>query len=110
MTRVPEATIRDQLERVFAAWGMSPEHAATTAEAMVETDLRGIDSHGIAMMQSYDTEFRKGRLNMRPVLRTVRDAPATALIDADASMGHVPSVMAMTLAADKALATGVAVV
>ena len=89
---------------------MSAEHAATTAEAMVETDLRGIDSHGIAMMPSYDAEFRKGRLNMRPVLRTVRDAPATALIDADASMGHVPSVVAMNLAVDKALVSGVAIV
>jgi LDH2 family malate/lactate/ureidoglycolate dehydrogenase len=110
MTRVAAGTIRDQLVSVFGAWGMSDEHAATTADAMVETDLRGVDSHGISMLPSYDTEFRKGRLNMRPVFRTVRDNPATALIDADASMGHAVSVHAMNLAVDKCLVTGVAVV
>jgi LDH2 family malate/lactate/ureidoglycolate dehydrogenase len=102
--------IREQLELVFRAWGMSAAHATTTAEAMVETDLRGIDSHGIAMLPSYDEQFRAGRLNMRPDIRVVRDAPATAVIDADASMGHVPSVLAMTTAVDKCLASGVAVV
>jgi LDH2 family malate/lactate/ureidoglycolate dehydrogenase len=102
--------IREQLMLVFGAWGMSQAHAATTAEAMVETDLRGIDSHGIAMLPSYDEQFRAGRLNMRPDIRVVRDTPVTAVIDADASMGHVPSVQAMTSAVDKCLASGIALV
>lgn len=110
MTLVPADAIRRQLLLVFGSWGMSDEHAATTADAMIETDLRGIDSHGISMLPSYDTEFRSGRLNMRPVFRTVRDGPAIAVIDADASMGHAPSVEAMNLAVDKALVTGVAIV
>ncbi len=110
MHLVPAELIRDQLVAVFSAWGMSDDHARTTTEAMVETDLRGVDSHGIAMLMSYDAEFQRGRLNMRPDIRIVRDSESTALIDADASMGHVPSVMAMNLAVDKARATGVGVV
>jgi LDH2 family malate/lactate/ureidoglycolate dehydrogenase len=102
--------VREQLVLVFRAWGMAADHAATTAEAMVETDLRGIDSHGIAMLPSYDQQFRAGRLNMRPAIRVVRDTATTAVIDADAAMGHVPSVLAMTSAVDKCLASGVAVV
>jgi LDH2 family malate/lactate/ureidoglycolate dehydrogenase len=47
---------------------------------------------------------------MRPVFKTVREAAATALIDADASLGHPVSVHAMNLAVDKCRATGVAVV
>jgi LDH2 family malate/lactate/ureidoglycolate dehydrogenase len=77
---------------------------------MVETDLRGVDSHGISMLPTYDQEFRQGRLNMRPVFKTVRDAPAMALVDADASLGHPVSTYAMNLAVDKCLVTGVAVV
>jgi LDH2 family malate/lactate/ureidoglycolate dehydrogenase len=110
VTLVPASAIREQLVLVLRAWGMSEAHAATTAEAMVETDLRGIDSHGIAMLPSYDVEFRKGRLNMQPDIKIVRDGGATAVIDADASMGHVPSVMAMELAVDKCLEHGVAIV
>ena len=67
--RFPAEQIREQLASVFRAWGMSDAHAATTAEMMVETDLRGVDSHGISMLPTYDQEFRAGRLNMRPVVQ-----------------------------------------
>jgi len=108
--RVPAKEIQSQLVSVFRAWGMSEEHAQTTADVMVETDLRGVDSHGISMLPTYDREFRSGRLNMRPVFKTLRDGPAMALIDADASLGHPVSVHAMNLAVDKCRASGVAVV
>jgi len=89
---------------------MSDEHAATTADLMVETDLRGVDSHGISMLPTYHREFTNGRLNMRPVFKTERDGPAMALIDADASLGHPVSAYAMNLAVEKCRASGVAVV
>jgi LDH2 family malate/lactate/ureidoglycolate dehydrogenase len=89
---------------------MSEAHARTTADMMLETDLRGVDSHGISMLPTYDKEFRAGRLNMRPVFKTLRDGPAMALIDADASLGHPVAVDAMNLAVDKCRAMGVAVV
>src|SRR6185295_11458137 len=107
---VPATQIQQQLESVFTAWGMSAAHAATTALMMVETDLRGVDSHGISMLPTYDKEFRAGRLNMRPQWKTVREGPAMALIDADASLGHPISAHAMNLAVDKCRAMGVAVV
>jgi LDH2 family malate/lactate/ureidoglycolate dehydrogenase len=108
--RVAAEKIREQLEAVLMAWGMSVEHAAVTAEMMVETDLRGVDSHGISMLPTYDKEFRAGRLNMRPQWKTVRDRPSMARIDADRSLGHPVSAHAMNLAVDKCLATGVGVV
>jgi len=108
--RVPAQQIRQQLLSVLRAWGMSDTHAETTAEMMLETDLRGVDSHGISMLPTYDREFRSGRLNMRPSFKTVREGPAMALIDADASLGHPVSVYAMNLAVDKCRESGVAVV
>src|SRR5215470_13708089 len=108
--RIPAKQIEGQLQDVFRAWGMSDEHAATTAAVMVETDLRGVDSHGISMLPTYDKEFHAGRLNMRPAFATLRDGPAMALIDADASLGHPVSVYAMNMAVDKCRASGVAVV
>lgn len=108
--RVLAARIHQQLVSVFRAWGMSDAHAETTAEMMLETDLRGVDSHGISMLPTYDREFRSGRLNMRPLFKIVREGSAFALIDADASLGHPVSVYAMNLAVDKCRETGVAAV
>jgi LDH2 family malate/lactate/ureidoglycolate dehydrogenase len=47
---------------------------------------------------------------MRPTFKSLREGPAFALIDADASLGHPVSVQAMTLAVDKCRDSGVAVV
>jgi LDH2 family malate/lactate/ureidoglycolate dehydrogenase len=44
------------------------------------------------------------------VFKSVRESPATALIDADASLGHPVSVHAMNRAVDKCLVSGVGVV
>ena len=108
--RVPAERIRQQLLAVLRAWDMSDAHADTTAEMMLETDLRGVDSHGISMLPTYDKEFRAGRLNMHPVFKTLREGPAMALLDADASLGHPVAAHAMLLAVDKCKDLGVAVV
>ena len=109
-TSVRADALHRQLVSVLHAWGMTAAHAETTAEIMVETDLRGVDSHGISMLPTYDREYRAGRLNMKPAFRTVREGPAFALLDADASLGHPVSVHAMNLAVDKCLVAGVAAV
>jgi LDH2 family malate/lactate/ureidoglycolate dehydrogenase len=108
--RVAAGKIEGQLVAVLTSWGMSAEHAAVTAQMMVETDLRGVDSHGISMLPTYDKEFRAGRLNMRPQWKVVRDRPSMARIDADRSLGHPVSAHAMNLAVGKCRATGVGVV
>ena len=46
----PAEALRAQVEAVLAAWGFAAEPAAASAEVMVEADLNGIDSHGIAML------------------------------------------------------------
>ena len=108
--RVAAPLIREQLVSVLRAWGMGEAHAATTADMMLETDLRGVDSHGISMLPTYDRELRAGRLNMRPQFKTLREGPSMALIDADASLGHPVAVHAMNLAVDKCRESAVAVV
>lgn len=108
--RIPAETVRRQLEAVFRKWGMAADHIATTVDAMVATDLSGVDSHGLGMLPSYHERRGRGIVNDRPDIRVVREKPAVALIDADRSLGHPPAAMAMRLAIEKARAVGVAVV
>lgn len=109
-TLVPAETIRAQIIAVLTAWGMDVEPVHTTAEVMVETDLSGVDSHGISMLMDYDASRRKGKLNLRARPRVLRENAVTALIDADAGLGHPAAVMGMRLAMAKAAAAGVGVV
>lgn len=110
MKRIPAETCRAQIVAVLSAWGMDPALIATTAEVMIETDLAGVDSHGISMLMDYDESRRKGKLNLAARPRVVRENPVTALVDADAGLGHPAAVFGMELAIRKASAAGVGVV
>ncbi|WP_198379165.1 Ldh family oxidoreductase [Roseomonas sp. KE2513] len=107
---VPAETVRAQITAVLTSWGMEPGLIRTTAEVMVETDLAGVDSHGVSMLMDYDASRQSGKLNLQARPRVVRENPVTALLDADAGLGHPASVMAMQLAMKKAKAAGVGVV
>jgi LDH2 family malate/lactate/ureidoglycolate dehydrogenase len=101
---------REQIASILTAWGMESGLVRTTAEAMVETDLAGVDSHGISMLMDYERSKMKGKLNLNARPRIVRENAVTALVDADAGLGHPAAVMGMELAIEKAFAMSVGVV
>jgi len=102
--------VRQQISSLLTAWGMEPHLVRTTAEVMVETDLAGVDSHGISMLMQYEDMRRRGQLNVRAKPRLLRENAVTALIDADAGLGHPAAVMGMDLAIRKAQAAGIGAV
>jgi LDH2 family malate/lactate/ureidoglycolate dehydrogenase len=102
--------VREQIASILACWGMDPELVRATAEVMVETDLAGVDSHGVSMLMDYESSKSKGKLNLKARPRIVKETPVTALIDAHAGLGHPAALMGMKLAIEKAKNMGVAVV
>jgi LDH2 family malate/lactate/ureidoglycolate dehydrogenase len=108
--KVPAEKVREQIVSIFTAWGMDAALVRTAAEVMVETDLAGVDSHGVSMLMDYDEARRKGKLNLKARPKVVRESPVTALIDADAGLGHPAAAMGMDLAVKKAKAMHVGVV
>jgi LDH2 family malate/lactate/ureidoglycolate dehydrogenase len=107
---VPAEKVREQIVSIFTSWGMDAELVRTAAEVMVETDLSGVDSHGVSMLMDYESSKQKGKLNLSARPKITRQTPVTALIDADAGLGHPASVMAMNLAIEKAKKMSVGVV
>ncbi len=107
---VPAERVREQIITILSAWGMAEPLVRTTAEVMVETDLSGVDSHGISMLMDYEGSRLKGKLNLHAQPRIVRENAVTALVDADAGLGHPAAVLGMELAMRKAQAMGVGVV
>lgn len=114
MTDVPvvvsHARLRDFIAAVLEALKMSPSNAALTAELMVRTDLRGVDSHGIGMLPKYVEWTRAGFIDPAAEPVIVRDDMATALLDGQKGLGHPVSVMAMDMALTKAATYGIGIV
>ena len=107
---VPADRARAQITAILTAWGMPAAHVETTAEVMLATDLSGVDSHGISMLMDYDNSRTLGKINIQAEPKIVRQTAVTALIDADAGLGHPAAVMGMQLAISKAKDAGLAAV
>ena len=107
MKRYEPESVRAQILVLLHKWGMTENDAAITAEVMLDTDLSGIDSHGISMLPMYDAMMLSGEINPRPTTRTVREGPGFALLDADNGLGHPVAVKAMKLAMEKARTSGI---
>lgn len=107
---VPADVVRRQIVGILTGWGMNEADVQTTATVMIETDLSGVDSHGVSMLMDYENSRRKGKLNVKAKPRIVRENAVTALIDADAGLGHPAAALGMRTAVEKAKALGVGVV
>lgn len=93
-------------KEVFRKIGCPEADAEQAAEVLLLSDLRGIDSHGVARLSGYVRLWEKQRINSRPDIRIVHETPTTATIDGDAGLGLVVAPYAMKVAMEKAALYG----
>lgn len=108
--RLPADRARAFCRDVFSQLGAPGDEAQTCANLIVETSLRGIDSHGIAILPLYARRVRSGQIRPGVKPEIVRQSEVTALMDGRQGLGHVTSVVAMDLAISKGLSAGVGAV
>ena len=98
-----EGFMRDAL----VAAGVPEADARIVGEVLIESDRRGIDSHGIGRLKPIYIDRIRDRI-LDPVTRieVVRDRKTTAVLDGHNGMGHVVARRAMELAIEKARAHG----
>lgn len=95
----------------FTAIGVPPEDAKICAAVLIESDKRGIDSHGVGRFKHvYIDRINEGIQNPVTQFEVVREGKTTAVVDGHDGMGHVISVKAMQMAIDKAKEYGMGMV
>jgi LDH2 family malate/lactate/ureidoglycolate dehydrogenase len=108
---VTEDALRRTVTQIFEKVGVSAEDAAEAADVLTMTDLRGVETHGVSnMLRAYVRDYKAGKLSPAPGMKTVREMPGTAVIDAERRLGIIVGGKAMRLAIDKAKKVGVGVV
>jgi L-2-hydroxycarboxylate dehydrogenase (NAD+) len=93
-------------KEVFHYMGCSPGHADLATEVLLNADLRGIDSHGIARLSGYLRLWDAKRINASPAIKVVYETPSTAVVDGDGGLGLVVAPWAMEIAIQKAKNAG----
>ena len=91
--------------------GVPEDDAKIVSDVLIESDKRGIDSHGIGRLKPiYIDRIDWGILNPETKIDVVKETSTTAVIDGNNGMGHVVSKKAMQMAIDKAKEHGLGMV
>jgi len=90
--------------------GLAASDARLVAETLVESNLRGVDSHGVVRLPHYAARLRNGTVNPRPKISVQRTGASTAVVEGDRGMGQLVAVRAMQEAVSLAKESGVGAV
>ncbi len=94
---------------VFKAYGVPEEDAAICADVLLESDRRGIESHGCNRFKPiYLDRIENGTLLPLTKIDIVRETPTTIVMDANNGMGMVASYRMMEKLIEKAKVYGMA--
>jgi len=96
--------------RLLEAVDVPAEEARIIAGSLVESNLRGHDSHGVLQLPRYLREVQEGQVIPRARLEVEREAAGTLLLDGCHSNGHVVGRWATQRAIEKAQTHGTATV
>ena len=93
---------------LFQAAGVPSGEAQLVAESLVESNLRGHDSHGVVRVPDYVVQLRKGELVAGVPLQTIRETPSLLTADAHFGFGQVQCVALIEQLISKARQQGLA--
>lgn len=92
-------------------YGVPEEDAILCADVLLESDRRGIESHGCNRLKPiYLDRIENGMQKPVTEVEVVKEFPATAVLDAHDGMGMVASKKAMDMAIEKAKKYGISCV
>jgi LDH2 family malate/lactate/ureidoglycolate dehydrogenase len=94
--------------RIFQAWGAPEDIAECVANSLVESNLAGVDSHGVVRIVNYYNFVKPGwwRAASRP--QVAREGPCTALVDGNWGFGQPAVHLGLDLGIAKAREHGIA--
>ncbi len=104
-------TINDFVVDAFVGYGIPRDDAEICADVLLESDKRGIESHGVNRFKPiYLDRIRDGIQNPVTNFEIIRETPTTAVVDGHDGMGQVIGYKAMKMAIAKAKEYGMGMV
>jgi len=109
-TSIPHGKLTGFAAACLEKLGLAAADARLVAETLVESNLRGVDSHGVVRLPHYATRLRNGTVKARPQISARRTGSSTATVDGGAGMGQLAAVRAMNEAITLAKESGLGAV
>jgi len=109
-TQIPVNVVESFMMDVFQGLGVPQEEARICTDVLIASDLRGIESHGVARLKYYYDRIQRGQHRVKTEMEIVKETETTALVDGHHGMGHVIAHRSMRMAMDKARKYGLGAV
>jgi ureidoglycolate dehydrogenase (NAD+) len=110
MFRIDADRLRPLLHARLRALDVDPAGAGHLVDSLLQTSLRGVDSHGIQLFPHYVRAVAAGRVCARPQPELARTAASTARLNADHAFGHHAGAVAIDAAVEIAREAGLGAV
>jgi hydroxycarboxylate dehydrogenase B len=94
--------------RFFRAWGAAADTAECVANSLVESNLVGVDSHGVVRIVNYHNFVKPGWWIPAARPRVKQEGPCTAVVDGNWGFGQPAMHLGMDLGIAKAREHGIA--
>jgi len=94
----------------FTACGSPREEAFLVADHLVESNLMGYDSHGMARCPEYLVCIGDGRVKPGAPITVIKESPSTAIVDCGMNYGQVGMNAIMEIGCEKAKHCGISCV
>ena len=91
-------SLEEFVTEIFKKAGCNSNDARTISNCLVQTNLWGIDSHGVLRVAKYLDRLRTGGMNANPDIQSRKTAPGLEVLDADNGSGYVAATAAMNRA------------
>jgi uncharacterized oxidoreductase len=108
MPRFSAESLRTLTRDVFVAQGTPPDEAVVVAQQLVESNLAGLDSHGVVRIPLYTRWIREGTIRPGAPITVVSERGGTAIVDCGYNFGQVGAQRALEIGLAKAREHGVA--
>ncbi len=102
--------LQNRCEAIFCAAGVAASDAKMITDVLLETEMRGVFTHGFHRVPYYVNCLKKGGIQPKSELNVLEDSPSRAFCDGEGGLGIILSYKAMQLAMKKAKETGIGIV
>lgn len=106
--RVPIDAMQQFVTDVFKCAPIPDEHAELIAHLLIDTEVRGVKTHGVRQVERYVDFFVNGDVNPGPQTRIVQETSVTTAMNGDFGLGMIVANEAIGITIAKAREHGIA--
>ncbi len=95
-------SLGDFVSEVLLKLGVPEKDGRITADVLILSDRRGIESHGVARLKRYVEGIKSGMIKPGTEINIIKETPVSMVVDGQGGLGQVVSFLTMNRLIEKA--------